>query len=323
MAYLFMALLVMSILNLEVMDNGTFLSYSVWLIMFLVITFMPINIKSIDAILNSFILGGAVIGLVMIVLPHHYLFDGSYRFTIQFMGNLEIDPNYLASFLYVAFSYAGFNLVGNRHTHKHKIFYLISIIVIGIAIIMTGSRAAYISSLIVFFGMYLKRAKQKKSKIIGVVVVILLLLAGSLILRYLPEELKSRFNLENLKDESNRKRIEHWGYAIKAFMNSPLFGFGAGHTTNLILKYTGHIGDAHNTLLTFLLHFGLIGIFVILSLGIVVTKRFVNSKNTFWICFIIAFILNNLIIANHLGVSFWIPLMLFYLMGMYPEEYIK
>ena len=142
-----------------------------------------------------------------------------------------------------------------------------------------------------------------------------------IIISFLPEEILERFSLSSLNDESNSKRISHWIAAVEAFAKKPILGYGASHTMTILTQYASHVSDAHNTVLTFLLHFGLVGFLPICILFLQIFMRLSKAGNKVWLFFFGGYIFINLIIANHLGISFWIPLVLFYSISKNNKEF--
>ncbi|MBQ8322982.1 MAG: O-antigen ligase family protein [Clostridia bacterium] len=308
---LFILMLFVTALNVETFDRGTFLSYVVWILTLLCVLIVPPNLKSVYALITSLIMGGVIISLFVIVQQKHYHYENTYRFTIQFMNNLDIDPNYLASFLYIALGFSLYVFQKKSLNLLGKLGAGLSSIVITLAIIMTGSRAAYVSTAILFIGVFLHQIMKRNP--LGVLFVVMCcVLVFAIIYAKLPQELKNRFNIEQLNDQSNHTRLSLWGNAIETWLQRPFWGYGAGHTEDLIFIYTGYNGDAHNTYLTFLLHFGLFGCLILVYCFWSIVKPILKSKNIFLISFVIAFLFNNLIIANHLGASFWFPLIIWY-----------
>lgn len=311
---LFIYLIFLSALYWLDVDYGTLLSYCVW---FLVLFFIPnirVNEKSINMLLNSFVLSSLIISLLIIIFPHQYL--GTGRYTLKLGNNTAIDPNYLGCFLYTGLSFCFFFLLKGYSSNrkKYKIIYSLISIVITYSIFLTGSRAAYFCTFIVFIGFILqllKRQSFQKKIVVFLLLIVFLFSAIYFVVNTLPANLLSRFGFSTLNDGSNRLRVEHWKAALNAILFRP-FGYSASHTMHILSTYTPHSSDAHNTYLTFFLQFGVIGFFVLLITFFRLVKPIIKGKNLFWISFVLAFLLNSFIIANHLGISYWISVIIIY-----------
>ena len=306
--------------HFDIFDSGTFFSYTIWLI---VMGFSLENIlkkEEISALMIAFILGSLVASVLVILQRHHYAYDGSFRFTIKVLNNDEIDPNYLASFLYIGVIFSLYKIHVQKKT-KQKVLFFIAFIIIVFALFMTGSRAAYIAVACALLGYGVNVLKTTKHKIETLLAFVLIIVCCSLVvITKLSADTLERFNPKNLMDGSNIKRLAHWLAACKAFFKSPILGYGSAHTILILTKYANHVSDAHNTYLSILLHFGLIGSIPIIVLFFKTITAFVKKQDKEWLFYFMGFLFINLIIANHLGISFWLPLLVFYQISK-KEEY--
>ena len=312
-------LLITSFFNLNIIDRGTLISYVVWFL-FVIVAFcdMPKQ-KTIDKLMNSFILSSFIISIIIIVCKHEYLHPGYNRFTIQIGNNVEIDPNYLSAFMMIGLVFSLYWIGLSSNENKGwKLLHLISALTIAYAILLTGSRATFLGIIICLMGFALQVLSQKKASYKLFILILLPLALISVVLLvqiFLPDDLLSRFEVNSLADSSNSRRIQHWISAIECILKRPVFGYGAAHTKDILQIFSGHIGDAHNTLLTLLLHFGVVGTTIFLYILFSICKKIFCSKKPFWISFFIGFLFINLIIANHLGISFWLVIVMLYYIG--------
>ena len=302
-----------SFANYREVDRGTLLSYLLWFLSFFFLAILPSDKKSIDFVIACYMVGACIAALLVLIFRHPYGDTG--RFSILIPGNTEdVDPNYLGGFLFTAIALGLF--VIPKKTSQRILFVLFEFVILG-GLALTGSRAAYLSVFIVFAGFLLQilRGKQKKYFWIALLV---FLVAGGIVFAVLPEEFRQRFSICSLFDTSNQYRLEHWGAALHAFSLKPIFGYGAAHTKTILSDYSGHVSDAHSTWLTFMLHFGTVGMILLGYVFWKIVRPIFKSKNILAIAFLLAFFINNFIIANHLGISFWLPLMLLYCMQFHP-----
>lgn len=304
-------LLAFSVVFLPLLDRGTLLSYLVWIPVMILAVSYRFNKKEIDTLMWGFILGAVIMSVLVIVQKHHYYEPESYRFSIQIWNHEEIDPNYLAAFLYVGTIFAA-HMALHRSRRDLKFVVIMFLGIILYAITMTGSRAAVLGIGIAFCGVMLRIFKARKNAVILFAVTILGALLLILVSANMASEVMSRFDFRTLLDTSNMRRLEHWYAAVRCIIQRPLFGYGAAKTLDILTEYAGHRGDAHNTLLTLLLHFGLVGSIPILSLLWKIFDKFRKIQNKDWLFYFFGFLFINLIIANHLGISFWLPIMIFY-----------
>ena len=107
--------------------------------------------------------------------------------------------------------------------------------------------------------------------------------------------LKNSYN-----DDSNQARIRLWIRTVEKISLHPIVGYGAVRSRNI----TG-IGAAHNTFLGFALHFGLLGLLMIVF---ILWKIFTNCLNKYMYMFLAVFvnlIINSVILENTNTMSFW------------------
>lgn len=299
-----------SLLFVDILDRGTLLSYAVWLLFLVASANRKWNLKEVYCLMTSFIIGSIIMSVILLVLRHQYRYIGSYRYTIKFFSNMEIDPNYLASFLYIGLIFALYFIFNNK-TSKYRAWLLISATVILAAIVMSGSRAAYVAVALSAFGVLVDFLKKSKNKVTIIVILIMMLpILLIIVISLIPPEILSRFNIASLVDGSNKRRVSHWIAAGNAILNNPILGYGAAHTVSILTIYANHSSDAHNTVLTLILHFGLIGAIPIFKEFFDVIKLTLKKKATFIFFSFAGYLFINLIVANHLGISFWIPLIL-------------
>lgn len=302
-------IVISSLLFFPIVDRGTFFSYLIWLIVMMLSLEYKFSDNELTLLMWGFILGSLIMSTLLIVQQHQYKYEGSFRYTIQILGNEEVDPNYLAAYIYIGLIFLIRQFLNG--VVKMKILLLLIGLIEAFAIFMTGSRAVYVAFVFVFMGILFNKSKTKSraSKFLVIVAIVILVVFS---VSNLPEDILKRFDIDMLMDESNSLRLEHWSAAGLAFLKNPLIGYGASHTMTILSTYANHTSDAHNTILTLFLHFGLIGVVPILNILLGIYKRFVRQRDTMMVWYYIGFIFINMIIANHLGISFWVPILIFY-----------
>lgn len=302
---------VTSLLFFSMVDRGTLLSYIIWIIVMNLGLSYKFNKKELSCMMWGFVIGSLIMAILVIAQQHHFYYPGSYRFSIQLFNNEEVDPNYLAAFMYLGAIFSIHNLLDKKQ--KKKYLLTLFLIIILIAIFMTGSRAVYVALAIALFGIMLRTLKNGKKN--GGSILLFLLVCFLLVIivsTKISDEIIERFDFSTLMDASNLKRLQHWKAAVIAFFKNPLLGYGASHTMSILSTFANHSSDAHNTFFTILLHFGLIGSIPIFSLLLKIFNRFRNKRSTEWFFYFLGFLFINFIVANHLGISFWLPILIFY-----------
>ena len=136
---------------------------------------------------------------------------------------------------------------------------------VGISVILCGSRTAVIAIAIFLVSSYL----YKKSPILVIMFALFITLISEFITQNIVQiiiilGLEEFFRIETLEDGSGRTIV--WDFAWKHINKNFYFGKGFSHTEYLYkINYTylsrlGHQGNAHNSYLTFWLDNGLIGL---------------------------------------------------------------
>ncbi len=306
--FAFVVLILMSFINKEIRDNGTFLSYVVWFALYISISSFRLTPNNINTIINGYILGAFICAILVFVLKIEYRTIGEYRYTIQVFNNVQIDPNYLGLFLLIPSLF----LLKKIIKKPRKILNWIVFAVILYGMFLTGSRA----NLLAFFGalcfyiidLFIKTNKKTRKRIY--ILICCALLVFVVLIQFLPPSVYDRFFHMNLFDTSNSLRLSHWKAALDAIKLRPLFGYGSAHTLDVLTKYANHRSDAHNTFLTLLIHFGIVGTVFFAIIFINIFYKLLKAKKISEIGILFATFFVCLIIANHLGFTLWITIIL-------------
>lgn len=306
-------LLVLGIVNKQYMDRGVLLSYIAWFGFYFCALMMPCSKSDIKLIINSFIIGAIACSLLVLIIKHEYIYEGSGRYTIQFFNNEEIDPNYLAEFLIIGGALSVSKLLLRKKTLLDIILLVAGTLIITIAIFYTGSRAGVLAYIVSLFGIFIKLCFNNRDMIsirkviVFMTIAIVVLIIVALVI---PREIYDRIFEMNLNDGSNSLRVQHWLNALKCWSMQPIFGYGPALTKELMMSIMNHNGDAHNTYLTLLLQFGLVGFLMFFLLFIDVLKGLFNKENLVFLFILLGQVMASFIIANHLGISLWMTLLL-------------
>ncbi len=201
--------------------------------------------------------------LLTLIISGEFLFmDNRFK---GIMGN----PNGVG--LYISLLLGSFMIINNAlpelFSKSEKIFnYSLAVLVL----ILTGSRNALMSVLIIL----LTNVLFGKSKLLGIAFFILFVSSAN----YVGEafikliDLLGLSNFYRIKDiEDGSGRLVAWAFAWEQIQLDWVFGKGFGYTPKVfgdnfrILSLKGHLGNAHNSYLTFWLDTGIIGLVLMLG----------------------------------------------------------
>jgi hypothetical protein len=196
-----------------------------YFIVFLVMIKVIDSVKRFDLVLSIF----AVCGVGMALSTNlNYLFlretfQDSYR-AMAIEKGIFGDPNDLAMLFNVTLSILLYYLL----TKRKKLFPILGIVTIIVAVMFTYSRGGFIGLCVVGLGFFLLIGKKKKSY------VFLALIIGILFWTLAPDDYRKRISTikeEAQFDEKTGKytgRLEAWRMAIREGMDHPILGAGAG-----------------------------------------------------------------------------------------------
>lgn len=189
----------------------------------------------------------------------------STRATINALGIIG-DPNDLALFLLLPFSFAMSLLISSFLPLTLRLFGITCALLITNGIVATQSRGGLLGIIAVGIGIFSQRIKHKS--------IIFILGALLIIFFYHFADIGERtsggsLGLETGLDESASERVEAWKAAIKMGLNHPIFGVGPDNFIDNFYNYTkGMIKKnmvAHSVWFTVLSETGFIGFFFFVS----------------------------------------------------------
>ena len=168
----------------------------------------------------------------------------------------------------------------NKDNNKNKFITLIGIFFYLFALLLSGTRACFVSVFCIFTLVLLLYIFKNKKIITGIILFILI--SGAAISVYfLNPTLHDRINNTNLtKEKALIERLYIYKEGINLLKAPKIFGYGP---TNSI-KTTNNIYNQehfHNTLLQIILDFGIIGLILFCTILFFIFKRlFISYKNT-------------------------------------------
>lgn len=286
--------------------SGVVLSYVIFFVLCWLLGSEESTWNEIQCVANSYVLSG-VIFACLLFSQMRIASNSDIRFSVFYSDDKFYDLNFLASSLYCSFS-IGMFMISKYHSKVIKCIYMSAILFIVAALLLTGSRAAFIAIGISFVP-YINR-KQLVSLIIigGVLYAVLPYL--------LPELLVQRFMGDSYNDASNEHRLENWKNAILGISMHPLTGCGLDYSIEALERVIHKTVNAHNTYLYAIMHFGIlfsILFFVFMLRPIVKIMKFGLSKKLVWI--ILGYLFTTTIIEATLSLTFITNIAFYYLLS--------
>lgn len=279
------------------------------LLFYICITNTSINSSSIR---NLFILYSVLIVIISFQILYKYYSDSlsayGHRYTITVLGIVK-DPNFLAAYMMPCLIYICNSCLFNPNIRKFSRFLLyFLILVIFMAIFCTGSRAAMLSiviAILIFIPRTLGKILTKKfSFIIFVtlltisVVIINIFLMGS--------PLNDR--MFSLDSYTSNTRLMLWKYAMNAFINNPIIGYGHLSGAYYVVQHTnGRWLGTHSCFVDILTGVGILGSLIILLIYISML-RIRKENRLFMLSMIVAFFVPLFFVGGYYGITFWMPM---------------
>lgn len=279
--------------SVEYIDSSRLIwGYILFFVMFFALVLYKAQIEDLKYIKTSIIISAFIISFFIIIMRKEYAVSG--RYTLDIFE--PTDPNHLASFLTLGFILSIKEVFYSLKKIKKNIYILCSLVVL-IAILFTGSRGAFIS---IIFSVPILFFTKPIKMFIGIFFIIIMFMLSFFIL---PDYLTNRFIRESYNDDSNKIRVMLWNNSIDKIKEHPITGYGAIRSRNI----TG-IGAAHNTFLAFALHFGLVGLLMILLILWKILRNCLNKDMYLFLAIFVNLIINSIILENTNTMPFWFTL---------------
>ena len=266
---------------------------------YIVLTSRMYKINEVKLLLNTYIFVSVICGLFLIGNLISVGLESFSRKNVFFILG-EKDVNYMTAFMASGFAFSLFFLLYRRQKR-----YLFSFIVILLGTLISGSRTAFISIIIIGFLIFSREMfKLKLLKKIGLLVVlaITLLVVSNLLTAYPIFD-----RLLDFKSYSTNVRFSIWESALRAYRQNKIFGSGIGASNIYALNAIGLF--SHNNYLEILGDQGLIGFIIVLL--IIISNLKVKSENQF-VMFIIgfSFLFPLFTINGYDTMTFWLPMII-------------
>ncbi len=178
------------------------------------------------------------------------------------------NPNYLASFIIVVLPF--YVLAFNSKVKWRIPFFALGLILVLVTLFLTGTRSAWIASIIgfLFIGI-LKLLKSRSWKVLFITSGIILLMMGGVIFQTKFAEKEGVFRRLSVESESLtslKTRMYLWESGFNLFLEKPIFGFGQDTIQNNIDPYLPDYLKANDVFFIDRTHSELIDIAVMLGL---------------------------------------------------------
>ena len=189
------------------------------------------------------------------------------------------DPNNLAAHFLLPAALAWENTMCNKGWRR--VLFAATFGLFTFTILMTGSRGGFLSLIVIVFS-YLLFSRAFKHIYVIVITFILVILLIYFLPSFLPEALQKRmFMVENYTGGGAGRR-DLWRTAVQRILpNMGLLGCGAGTSGVKMQEVIGYYKGIHNTYLTLIVEFGLLGIPIFLVMIKSIFSQ--NFKRKFYI----------------------------------------
>lgn len=298
--------------------RGVFLSYLLFVLLYLGITAVHISKRELQYLFWCIVAGTFTISLLILVFRVDYFGGGGERFTIQIGGYEAVDPNYLGAYLAFGVSIA----LGLFLYSKNRIVLGIITGILGVGTLLTGSRGAMlalgISGLFILLQLMQNR-KKKKFTVKMLLFIMISVAAVYFIVTHLPPNIFTRFFTTTYIDSSNSRRLMLWRDALGVIKRSWMIGHGCIEDNIIIAKYLGMNEPTHNTYLGIWIQLGIIGIGSIFFLLVKEFIRAVKNKDFILAGMMLNVSLTSVLIGAAYTLTFWGMLILAVLINKYND----
>lgn len=284
-------------------DTITFLVFCIFFILSTGINYTKNEVK---LILKTYILTCVICSINII---WNFINDFSYswgRYSIYIFGTHR-DPNYVSAFILASLSIVYYKIIVTKGMKfSRKIIFISLIAIITISTLVTGSRTAFMFTIIILVMNFIYNLINRKNSIINLpILLVFAFLLFNISKNIVPQEILMR--LTNFESYTEDIRMTLWKQGFEVFERFPILGAGLGGL-NVYLFNIGFF-DSHNLYLDILCGQGLIGIILIAMLF----KEFlrVQKKDKFLIfVLIISFFMPLSSINGFNTTTFWTPIIL-------------
>ncbi|SHK18286.1 O-antigen ligase [Clostridium cavendishii DSM 21758] len=283
----------------------TVMSYYMLFLLLFVMSIVEFKPKEIKIINISYIFSGLIFAIILLK-QMQAPYPGVTRYSVFYSEINFYDSNFLAAYMFLP-SLLAFNkgIISKKKT-KQLLYYIIAAI-ISLAILLTGSRAGVVA---LFLGIIMLLCKDNKKFIIKIIIIGIIIF---IIYELIPEELIQRFFMESYNDGSNQKRLLDWNYGWETFKTSPFWGTGMIWTIDAISSRIMVDYTVHNTIIGFMMQFGIIGFIPIIILFVNLFKEFLNKSLSIMLISLIGLMFLIIMIEAQSSIVLFFPFIFMYI----------
>lgn len=230
---------------------------------------------------------------------------------LTFVGILNEDPNYLCSYYLFGIVNSAEKILGNKLFYK--IGYLVEFVIYLILVIASGSRGGVLCVAmailcVVYLNLFFNRKILRKFSSLLILIIVSMTLI--FFLPYiLPQEVLSRFYLQEIISSQGTGRYNIWHDYLQIFINSDVLRqfIGYGNSTlptlaNIKILFKNAI--AHNIFIEHLIGIGIIGLFLYLFTLWQFIKVTLKQKNIFALSVLVGMIVLTFS-TSFFGKAYW------------------
>lgn len=198
---------------------------------------------------------------------------------VLFSKTGEADPNSLALTLSVAIILS----LDTVLTDKKRLYPMICMLAVSMAVLFTGSRTGIIAALIAAFYLTMQKTKHSRKHIITIFFIILALYVTLQILidrNIFRLGILDRLTLSDITETGGNGRVEIWKIYLRAIFANPirtLIGYGTGSYTDITYMYSYRRISPHNDYIGYAATLGVIGLCIFIALFVAFIKK--GKKN--------------------------------------------
>lgn len=225
------------------------------MLLFLIIQNIVLNLKYVVAFFRLLFVSGVVLSIISLYILALNNFDVTIR-----IGTLWSDMNIVSAYFLFLFMFC-FSFIINKRKGENVLFYIISLVILGIAIFLTQTRGVWLAMVFSFVIFYVR--KPKAYIFAGLFFGIFFILFQDVIItRYL--------TVKNFgSDVSSIGRLQAWVASVILIIENPILGYGFDSfmtlRENVFYFYIVPVIHSHNTYLRTILEMGLVGFAIYFS----------------------------------------------------------
>ena len=247
----------------------------------------------------------AIVASLLLFIQRTPVHGYTNRLSISIFGHIK-DPNYFSAYLLFPCLICFW-----QYLESWKIKKLVWTLMIAYAILLTGSRASFLSLVI---GMSLASiGSLRLNKTFGWKVIILGGIVFLIAKNILPTTLISRFiDFNSYNDGSNRLRYSVWISAIQIWRQNVFWGGGQAVVENHGVEYGALLPMmTHSTWLDILAEFGIVGFLLFISVPLKCFFDALRQKNVLVLSGLVSVLFASSIISAHYSQYYWFDMALF------------